>query len=79
MLPVTCSAIDRASSACSPAAEPKWWSRLAWVRPILRGDRLQRHRLRALLDQQRARGLERGGAAFLRAQSRRSLRLIDIV
>ena len=52
MLPVTRSAIDRASSACSPAAEPKWWSRLAWVRPTLRRDRLQRHRLRALLEQQ---------------------------
>ena len=31
--------------------------------------RLQRHRLRALLDQQRARRLERGGAALFGGQA----------
>ena len=66
---VTRSPISRASSACSPAAEPKWWSRLAWVLPISAADRLQGHRLRPRLDQQRARRLQRGGAAFLGGQA----------
>ena len=35
----------------------------------LRRHRLQGHRLRAMLDQQPARGLERGGAALLRGQA----------
>jgi hypothetical protein len=34
-----------------------------------RRHRLQRHRLRPLFDQQAARGIERGGAAFLRAEA----------
>ena len=52
-----------------PDAEPKWCSRLAWVRPIRADNRLQRHRLRPRLDQQRARRCERGAARFLGRQS----------
>jgi hypothetical protein len=37
--------------------------------PDLGGDRLQGYRLRSLLDQQPARGGERGGPAFFRAEA----------
>ena len=46
--------------------------------PDPRRHRLQRHRLRAGLDQQRARRLERGGAALLRASGASLLTLVSV-
>ena len=69
MLVVTDSAIDRASSACSPAAEPKWWSRLAWVRPISAATAFSVTACGPSVEQQLARGFERGGPALFGAQA----------
>jgi hypothetical protein len=64
----------RASAFCRPAAEPKWCSRLAWVRPI-RGNGLQRDRLRPSLDQQR----RAASSAAVRLSSCDRRFLIDIM
>ena len=70
----TRSLIRPARAACSPA--PSRNDGADWRGSCRsRSDRLQRHRLRALVDQQPARRLERGGAALFGV--RRS-RLIDI-
>ena len=63
----TRSLIIPASAACSPAAEPKWWSRLAWVLPISAATAFSVTACGPLVDQQacappraRRRGFPRG-------------------
>ena len=60
----TRSEISPASAACSPAAEPKWWSRLAWVLPISAATAFSVTACGPLLDQQPPRRLQRDRAAF---------------
>ena len=55
--------------ALEPGCRPKWWSRLAWVRPTSAATAFSVTACGPSASSSRARGLDRGRAALLRAQS----------